>query len=643
VNQSDNWYPSPEQIAQANVSEIMRRLGVSDYDELYRLSIAEQDRYWAEINAFCGIKWATPYESFADFSRGREFPRWFVGGELNWADTIFAWAKNPETAGKPALVAEREDGAVTTLSYAELFGEVRRFAGGLVKLGVRRGDRVALLMEPSREAVVSMLGISYMGAVVMPLFSGFGTESIASRLSLCRARAIVATTGFTRRGAWIDRARAVTEAANGAGTEFLILKHGTAEERFSKAIDWNRVAAGPALGPDAERMSSQDPFMLFFTSGTTGKPKGIVHTHGSFPLKVVHDAVMLFDMKQSDVFFWPADMGWIAGALIIASTMMRGATMVCYDGAPDFPDWSRMSRMIERHRVTQFGAAPTMVRGLAARSDLATAGDVSSVRLLVVGGEAIDPDHFVWFGKNFGRSVAPVVNISGGTEVSNSLVSSVMLKPIRPASFNTAVPGIDVDVVDAGGKPVRNEVGELIVRAPFVGMTNSFWEDDERYLETYWRTFEGVWVHGDLAVCRDDGSFLIRGRSDDTLMLAGKRAGPAEIEDVMTEVPEVVEAAAIGVEDAAKGQALVVFVVAPAAAAYRESLIERLLRHADERLGRAFRPKAIHVVRELPKTRTAKVMRRLIRNAYSGAPLGDTSSLENPSALQEIAGLTDRR
>ncbi|MCC6992227.1 MAG: AMP-binding protein [Acidobacteria bacterium] len=637
----DDWLPNAAQIESANVTRLMARLGHARYEDLYAFSIREPGAYWAAVLEACGIHWSRPYERFADFSRGREFPTWFAGGRLNWCDTVFAWATRPDGATRTALIAEREDGAVQRLSYAELFERVRRFAGGLHALGIRKGDRLGLLMEPGVEAVVSMLGISYLGGVVLPLFSGFGAAPIAGRLSQCGASALVATTGFVRRGQHVDRRADVIEAVRSAGTPRLILKCSEGEGLPDEVAttDWQAVAAGAPAGPEAEAMASDDPFMVFFTSGTTGKPKGILHTHGGFPLKVAHDAFIHFDMKPGETFFWPADMGWIAGAMTMAVTMIHGAAMVCYDGAPDIPDWSRMSRMIGRHRITHFGAAPTMIRGFAAHPELATAGDLSSIRLLVCGGEAIDPQHFLWHQRHFGAGVAPLINFSGGTEASAALVSSVVVKPIPAGGFNTPTPGIDVDVVDASGRPVVGEVGELVVREPFVGMTHSFWQDDARYLETYWQTLPGIWVHGDLAERDAAGNFFVRGRSDDTLKLAGKRTGPSEIEDVLMEMPEVVEVAAIGVEDPAKGQVLVVFVIPAASARDHDRLAQAVMAHAERRLGRAFRPSRVHVVGQLPKTRTAKVMRRLIRAAYCGQPLGDTSSLENPAALEPLRAL----
>ena len=635
-DKTDVWHPSLEQIASASLTELMARTHCATFEDYYRFSVEHPDRHWKEVLDYCGVVWSKPYDAFADFSAGREFPRWFVGGKINWTDTIFKWAKDPQSADRPAVVAEDESGEITQLTYAQLHEQVRAFAAGLEKIGLRRGDRVAYLMEAGIEAVVTMIAVSYMGAVVMPLFSGFGVEPIVARLDACDARALMMTSGFMRRGKWTDKIQTALEAQAKHPVDLFILKLSPGEALPAGAIAWSSVASDPGPDNDSLPMDTQEPVMVFFTSGTTGKPKGTVHTHGGFPLKVLHDGVINFDIKPGDMFFWPADMGWVAGALIITASLMRGATMLCYSGAPEYPDWSRMSRMIERHRVTHFGTAPTMIRGFAANAEASTAGDLSSVRLLITGGEVIDPEHFVWHARNFGRGIAPLINFSGGTEASAGLVSSVILKPIPPGGFNSACPGIEMDVVDPEGRSIVDEVGELVVRKPFVGMTNSFWRDDERYLDTYWRTIPGIWVHGDLAEKNAKGEYFLRGRSDDTLKLAGKRIGPAEIENVLMELDGVTECAAIGVDDPSKGQMLVVFIIPGGSAVGKPGFAAEVSRFADERLGRALRPARVHVVRELPKTRTAKIMRRMLRGAYCGMPTGDLSSLDNPSSLDVI-------
>jgi len=384
-------------------------------------------------------------------------------------------------------------------------------------------------------------------------------------------------------------------------------------------------------------MGADDPMMVIYTSGTTGKPKGAVHTHGGFPLKLAHDSAVHYDAGPGDVFFWPADLGWVAGPINIAAALMRGATLVCYGGAPDFPDWSRLSRIVARHKVTHLGASPTLIRGFAANAALATAGDCSSVRILINGGEVIAPEHMVWFHRSFGRGTCPVINYTGGTEVSGGLFGNVVVRPIVAAAFNAISPGIEADVLDEAGRPVRDVIGELSILKPFVGMTKSFWNDRDRYLESYWQQNPGVWTHGDLALRTHDDVLYLLGRSDDTLKIAGKRVGPAEIEDVLLEMDEVREAAAIGIEDAAKGQKLVVFVIASAMAPAAHATLEQAVTDAVAlRLGKPFQPGRVHVVADLPRTRSLKVMRRVIRRIYTGQDAGDLSSLDNPAAIDLI-------
>ncbi|MFG1204649.1 AMP-binding protein [Xanthobacter aminoxidans] len=633
IDDDDIWQPTAEYIEGAQVTALSRRLGVGDIDALYDLSLAEPERYWRAVNDFCGIRWSRPYTRYCDMSRGAPFPSWFVGGELNWVDTIL---DNAEAADRPAIVAEREDGSVRAVTYRELAGEVRGFAAGLLSLGIERGDRIGLLMENGIEASVSLLAIAYIGAIAVPLFSGFGTDAIVARLKPCGARALIATSGFLRRGRFVSTA-ATLAAARRALPELacFILKRAPEDDgpAAPDVHDWHALMTQAYATPPSARMSADDPFMVIFTSGTTGKPKGAVHVHGGFPIKIAHDAAVHFDVAPGDVFCWPADMGWIAGSLILGSALLGGATLVCYDGAPDYPDWSRMGHLVERHRVTHFGSAPTLIRGLAANEQASTAPDLSSLRLLITAGESIAPEHFVWFERTFGRGVCPLINYTGGTEVSGGLLSSVVTRPIIPAGFNTRSPGVALDVLDTAGNPVIGAVGELAILAPFVGMTASFWQDDERYLEAYWNTVPGVWIHGDLAMRTPDGHYFLLGRSDDTIKVAGKRVGPAEVEEILVEIDGVVEAAVIGASDPVKGQAIVAFLTCDGAS---DDIRAVAAARIQERLGRPFAPRAVFVVPQLPKTRSSKIMRRVIRSVYSGAPAGDLSSLVNPEAITDI-------
>nr|WP_318835764.1 AMP-binding protein [Burkholderia cepacia] len=634
------WQPGQRELQHAGIVKLMHALGVPSYEELMRVSIAEPERYWTTVMDECAIEWDALPTGYADLSRGPQFPSWFPGGKLNWVNTIYGWARNPATARQKAVVAEREDGSVSELTYAELEQRVSDFAAGLVRRGVKQGDRVGLLMENGVEATVSLLAIVHLGALVVPLFSGFGVDAIVARLSAADARFVIASTGFSRRTKRVDVQGSLRDAWRQLPLlEHVIWKRGeddTAQD--ARDLDWQETASvGQDQGVSPVSVTPDTPFMVIYTSGTTGKPKGVVHTHGSFPIKIAHDSLVHFDVHPGDVYCWPADMGWIAGTLVLGCALLRGATLVCYDGAPDYPDWSRMSRVVERHRVTHFGSAPTLIRGMASHEALALAGDRSTVRLLITAGEGIAPEHFNWFLHRFGDGTAPVINYTGGTEASGALLASVPIRPIPPSGFNTVSPGVAADVVNGDGQSVTGEVGELAIRAPFVGMTQSFWRDDERYLETYWQTIPGIWVHGDLALRTSEGNYFMMGRSDDTLKVAGKRLGPAEVEEVVLELPDVAEAAAIGVADADKGQKLVVFVVPKPGAGGTGADLETIVSgHVDKRLGRPFRPGRVHVVAQLPKTRSSKIMRRVIRSVYCGQPPGDLSSLDNPGALDEV-------
>jgi len=638
----DVWRPTPAIAKKANVTKLAQRLGVDGVDALYDLSLSDPETYWREVNGFCGVHWSRQYQSYCDLSRGAPFPSWFVGGELNWVDTIL---EDAEAKDRFAVVAEREDGAVRRVTYAQLGDEVRSVAAGLLALGLGRGDRIGLLMENGIEATVSLLAIAYIGAISVPLFSGFGADAISARLHSCSARGLIATSGFQRRGSFVDvRATVVAARAKLPDLSMVVMKR-SPEDPSSEDVDaayhrWESLRRPSAEAPPSSRMSPNDPFMVIFTSGTTGKPKGAVHVHGGFPIKIAHDAAIHFDVSPGDVFCWPADVGWIAGSLVLGAALLRGATLVCYDGAPDFPDWSRMASLIERHRVTHFGSSPTLIRGFAAHEASSTAADLSSLELLITAGEAIATDHFIWFQRRFGRGQCPLINYTGGTEVSGALLSSVVVKPIVPAGFNARSPGVAVDVVDLDGAPISGAVGELAVLAPFVGMTAAFWQDEERYLETYWRTVPGMWIHGDLAMKDEHGNFFVLGRSDDTIKVAGKRVGPAEVEEILSEIPGVREAAVIGAADAIKGQVIVAFI----ACDYNDS--QSIGRTAtalvQERFGKPFAPRAVYVVPQLPKTRSLKVMRRVIRSIYAGTPVGDLSSLVNPESIDEIAQVVQR-
>jgi acetyl-CoA synthetase len=386
-----------------------------------------------------------------------------------------------------------------------------------------------------------------------------------------------------------------------------------------------------------EMTDAEDTLMVIYTSGTTGKPKGAVHTHCGFPVKAAQDMAFGTDVHQGDVIYWMTDMGWMMGPWLVFGALILGATMFIYDGAPDYPGPDRLWALVERHKITQLGVSPTLIRALIPHGEEPfKKHDLSSLRLFASTGEPWNPDPWLWLFEKIGEGKRPIINYSGGTEISGGIVMGNPITPLKPCAFSAPCPGIAADVFDEDGNPLRNAVGELVIKSPWIGMTRGFWQDEQRYLDTYWSRWEDVWVHGDFAAIDLDGLWYILGRSDDTLKIAGKRLGPAEAESVLVSHPDVVEAAAIGVPDDVKGMVLVLFTVCRPGVQGDDALRKALKMLVVEALGKSLSPKDILFVSDLPKTRNAKVMRRMIRAAYLGQELGDTSSLVNPEAVEEI-------
>lgn len=631
------WTPGTRQIADAALTRLAHHMGLDNYDALLAASIATPERYWTHVMADLGITWQHPHHTFCSTQRGIEYPQWFVGARLNWVQIALRWAHDPKYASTPAVISEAEGGTVRSLSYIGLDVRVRRFAAGLRRLGISRGDRVGLMLAMSEEAVIALLAVAAIGAISVPLFTGFGVDAIWSRLALSRAKALISSAGFVRRGRFVDMSATLKEVAARLPSLTHLIVYGD-RSAPEDSHSWDSVANGPML-EHIESMGPDDPLMIVYTSGTTGAPKGTVHTHAGFPLKIAHDAAYHFELRCGDRWLWPSDMGWVVGPITALGALSLGATLICYDGAPDMPDWSRLGHMIARHRVTHFGASPTLIRGLLAHEAAALSADPSSLRVLISAGEVLGPEAFDWFFHKFGRGVLPIINYTGGTEASGALLANVVVRPIKVSGFNTASPGVAAFVAGADGQRLRGEAGELAIGAPFVGMTRSFWEDDERYIDAYWTTLPKLWVHGDLVIEDADGDFYVLGRSDDTLKIAGKRVGPAEVEDVVLRETSVSEAVAVGLPDAIKGEALVVCVSPQESDHDSDTLACNVANAIESALGRPFRPTAVYCVPALPRTRNGKVMRRVVRRVLCGETPGDLSALEDPATLAPLQEL----
>jgi acetyl-CoA synthetase len=619
----------------------MGHLGIEDFNDLLNRAARSPEWFWSEAVRDLGIEFYTPYEQVLDISRGWQWATWFKGAKYNYVHDALDKHATGERAGMPALVYEGEDGTVRSYTYAQLHAEVCRFANGLRGLGLREGDRVGLFMPFTPEVAIAMLALGKLGAIFIPIFSGYAAPSVAARLTDCQARMLITADGFTRRGKPVAMKEIADQAADAApSVERVIVSRRLGSDipwTESRDVWWDDVIADQPSRSESFQTESEQLYMIIYTSGTTGKPKGAQHVHCGFPVKGVQDMAHCFDLQQGDVMFWYTDIGWMMGPWVISGTLMLGATLFMYDGTPDYPEPDRVWTMVERHRITHLGISPTAIRSLMAQGDSwVERHNMNSLLFLGSTGEPWNPDPWRWYFEKVGGGRCPVINYSGGTEISGGILCCNPLLPIKPASFNAPVPGMAADVVDEEGRPVRGTVGELAIRGPWPGMTRGFWGDPDRYTDAYFSRVPGLWVHGDWAMVDDDGYWYILGRSDDTIKVAGKRLGPAEVESAVVSHPAVTEAAAIGVPDEIKGEAVVVFAVLskdrPEDDAVRREVVDAIV----AQLGKSLAPKQVLFVSELPKTRNAKVMRRVIRARYLGEPLGDVSSLENASAVDEI-------
>ncbi len=749
------WTPTPDVIKRAQLTKFMRQVGVETWDELYDFSISDVENFTEEVLKFLDIKFDPPYEKLLDTTDGIEFPRWFqrsadtpvgmsdassrtedlAGGTgdsdksvrapagLNITEMCLDRWQTDEMKDQPAVIWEDEGDEPQTLTYSELLLRVQIVASNLRKFGFNKGDAIGIHLPMMVETVVALLAINRIGAIAVPVFSGYGVDAIASRMNAVGAKGLFTCDGFTRRGKAVNALETAREAVRNCETIDL-----SAEPRVfvvDRLTDIKEASLpyGNSFVPyrlvfdyllddgEVEPTSAEDPLIILYTSGTTGKPKGIAHTHASFPIKAAQDMAFGTDVGKGTRISWYTDIGWMMGPWLIYGALINGATICIYDGAPDYPTPDRMWEFCSKHKVEVLGISPTLIRSLAAaevsessppyKGGVAPASgdgvvlgsntdtsaetknhpvgetpppllskegslrapferhDLSSLRIFASTGEPWNPAPWWWLFEKVGDSKLPIINYSGGTEIAGGILMGNPLLPIKPCSFPAPCPGMDVDILDENGNSVADgTVGELVIKQPWIGMARGFWQEKERYLDTYWRRFKDIWVHRDWAMRDKDGHWFILGRSDDTLKVAGKRVGPAEVESLLVAHPQVTEAAVIGVPDEVKGTAMVAFVVRCADTPVGMSDASSRTEEADKSvgtpletelkalvakdMGKPLAPSKIHFVSALPKTRNAKVMRRVIRSAYLGEDPGDLSALEDPRSVDAIREAAER-
>ncbi|MEX0583203.1 MAG: AMP-binding protein, partial [Sneathiella sp.] len=560
--QSIVWEPGEDLKARSNLVAFMNEHDIADYETLMRRAEEEPEWWWNAIAE--RLHFMKPYGKILDTAGGIEFPEWFVGGTTNIVENTLDRHRGTEVWTSPAIYGESEGGETRIWTYEDLSAEVSRLAAGLQSLGVKPGEVVAVYMPNVNEAVAALLAVPKIGAVVMPLFSGFGVDAILARLNASGAVAVLTVDGTTRRGQIAPMKEFVDAAAARAAT----VRHvvclrcaGLPVTLGEKDVDWAALCEGkPADMPNME-LPAETPALLVYTSGTSGQPKGTVHTHGGFPAKLTLDLGLMMDMKSSDRVIWFSDMGWLVGPLLAFGATLMGASFVLADGAPDYPDSTRMWRLIEKHRVTFLGVAPTLIRGFMHGAGIGD-HDISSLRIVVSTGEPWTPDAWWWTFENVLKSDGPIINYTGGTEIGGGILAGSVLRPMKCCAFSGPVPGMGADIVDMKGISVGpGNVGELVLRKPSIGLSRGLWKDNERFLDSYWRDIPGCWRQGDWAIQDEEGFWFVLGRSDDTLKIAGKRTGPSEIEALLTATGKVREAAAIGIPDEIKGESVACVVV----------------------------------------------------------------------------------
>ena len=636
------WRPSEEYLKRSRLLRFMQRHGISEYDALLKRASDDPSWFWDAVSDDLGLVWQRPYTKVMDTSRGPQWTKWYVDGQFNYVVTALDQHASGDRATHAALIWEGEDGEVRRYTYAELQALTNQAANALRALGVGKGDRVGIYMPMIPEVVAATLACGKLGAVYTPIFSGYGAEAIATRLRDSGAKALVTADGFYRRSKIVPMKATADAALDSAPNveHALVVRRigGDAPWNDARDVAWDEVVGKQSTACETLVTDAEDPYMLIYTSGTTGRPKGAVHAHCGFPIKGAQDLAHCFDVQPDDTLFWLTDMGWMMGPWAVSGALMLGATLAIYEGAVDYPDVDRLWDFAERHKVTVMGIAPTVVRTLMTSGDEPVRRhDLSALRILGSSGEPWNSGPWHWLFDVVGGGRCPIINYSGGTEVSGGIVGCVTIQPIKPCSFSGAIPGMSADVVDDSGHSVRGQVGELVIRTPWPGMTRGFWQDPARYEESYWTRFPGIWTHGDFAAIDSDGFWYILGRSDDTIKVAGKRLGPAEVESAAVAHPDVSEAAAIGAPHPVKGEVVVVFAVLRPGVEPSDALRDEVRASVTQALGPALKPESVLFVSQLPKTRNGKVLRRLIRARHLGkADLGDLSSLESPDALEAI-------
>jgi len=624
-------------------------IGLGNHDvESRKKANSNYVNFWD--NQAHNLTWFSPWERTLDWNS--PFAKWFVGGKINASYNTLD-VHQATKSKKPAILWEGENGDSKTYTYEDLFKEVQKFANVLKSLGVEKGDRVTIYLPMVPELPIAMLACARIGAIHTVIFSGFSAASIKDRIDDSKSKIVITADGGFRRGKIVKLKEVIDDAIK----DFEFVKNVIVLERTKNEITissrdnlWNDLMQTASDSCAAEKLGSEHPLYILYTSGTTGKPKGVLHETGGYLTHLHSTFQWAFDIKDSDVFFCTADIGWVTGhSYVVYAPLLHGATQVMYEGAPDFPNISRMWEILQKYKVSIFYTTPTALRMFMKFGDeIPNSFDLSSLRLLGTVGEPINPEVWKWYYKVIGKEKCPIIDTWWQTETGGMMISSLPgleTIPLKPGSGTLPIPGIDISVVDEFGDEVSpNTKGYLIIRNPWPGMLQTLWGDDEKYKTVYWSKYPNSYYAGDYALKDEDGYFWILGRADDVLKIAGHRIGTAELESCIVSDENVAESAVCGIPDEIKGDVIIAFVVLKEDTTIDESILEKILYEKIRNdIGSIATPKQIYFVPKLPKTRSGKIMRRLLKSIGSGETIGDTSTLDDISAVVEIEKIVEQK
>ena len=616
----------------------MSKYNISSLDELSKKAKDNVSWFWESVEKDIGIVWDSPYSSTLDISKGIAWSKWFVDGKTNiYKSSVEKFSKtNPD---KTAYHFVSEDGKTSKLSYKELDFKVCKLANALKSLNVKKGDVIAIYLPMIEQAIITILAASKIGAIQTVIFSGYSSESLHIRLQDCNAKILVVSDGFHRKGKSVSQKKITQDAIIDTSVEKTIVVPYKGVDKYDeseKLIFYDELISKQNDSCPTEITNSEDSLFILYTSGTTGKPKGVIHTHGGFSVFAGHQSSYLIDTTQDDVLFWPADIGWITGLVWnVYGLLLVGSSAVIYDGALEFPDNNRIWDMLSYYKVTIFGISPTAVR-LFKKNNITPLDlhPLDHIKNIPTTGEPLDKDSWNWLFEKVGNKKIPIMNLSGGTEIGGAMLSVFPGMNLKHSTVGIPVPGMNLDVVDDDCNSVKNQNGYLVIKSPWPAMTRGLLNDDKRYLETYWSRFENIWFHGDYVFVDEDNLWYMRGRTDDVINVSGHRMSTAEIEHTVISHKKISDAASIAIPDEITGEAIVVFFVSDN---NTEKITEsEVSNYISEKIGKVAKPKFIFQLSDLPKTRTGKILRRLLKSKLLGTELGDLSSLENPNVLDEI-------